>query len=173
MWTSSCLVTHILQNIFLLMWMFVALYSILIQRCQNCSWENVHCTKIQRYFFKSRSWRHFYQGRCWPNGCPKQDFFFLSESDETYGQVWWPILWSHALHLTHPFILRRPGAVGGSVLCSRVSPQSWYWRWREHCTFTPPTYNSCRTWNSNSQPLDYESDSLPLGHDFPLLYPLP
>ncbi len=33
------------------------------------------------------------------------------------------------------------GAVGG---CSRA-PQSWYWGWRERCTFTPPTYNSCRT----------------------------
>ncbi len=40
------------------------------------------------------------------------------------------------------------------------APQSWYWGWRERCTFTPPTYNSCRTWVSNSQPLDYESDSL-------------
>ncbi len=38
------------------------------------------------------------------------------------------------------------GAVGGSVPCSRA-PQSWYWRRREHCTFTPPTYNSCRTWD--------------------------
>ncbi len=35
------------------------------------------------------------------------------------------------------------GAVGGSVSCSRT-PQSWYWGWRERCTFTPPTYNSCR-----------------------------
>ncbi len=51
------------------------------------------------------------------------------------------------------------GAVGGSVPCSRAS-QSWYWGWRERCTFTPPTYNSCQTWDSNSQPLDYESDSL-------------
>ncbi len=38
------------------------------------------------------------------------------------------------------------GTVGGSVPCSRVSPQSWYWRWRERCSFTPPTYNPCRTW---------------------------
>ncbi len=30
------------------------------------------------------------------------------------------------------------GAVGGSVSCSRVSPQSWYWRWRERWIFTPP-----------------------------------
>ncbi len=44
------------------------------------------------------------------------------------------------------------GAVAGSVPCSRA-PQSWYWGWREHCTFIPPTYNSCRTWDSNSQPL--------------------
>ncbi len=51
------------------------------------------------------------------------------------------------------------GAVGGLVPCSRA-PQSWYWRWRERCTFTPHTYNSCRTWDSNLQPL---------GHDFPLV----
>ncbi len=51
------------------------------------------------------------------------------------------------------------GAVGGSVSCSRA-PQSWYWRWRERCTFTAPPYNSSQTWDSNLQPLDYESDSL-------------
>ncbi len=51
------------------------------------------------------------------------------------------------------------GAVGGSVPCSRA-PQSWYWGWRERSTFTPPTYNSCRTWDSNSQPLGYESNPL-------------
>ncbi len=51
------------------------------------------------------------------------------------------------------------GSVGGPVSCSRA-PQSWYWRRRERCTFTPPTYNSCWTWDSNSQPLDYESKSL-------------
>ncbi len=28
------------------------------------------------------------------------------------------------------------GAVGGSVTCSKVSPQSWYWRWRGHSLFT-------------------------------------
>ncbi len=50
------------------------------------------------------------------------------------------------------------GAVGGSVPCSRA-PQSWYWRWRDCCTLTPPT--------NNSQPVDYESNSLPLGHNFP------
>ncbi len=52
------------------------------------------------------------------------------------------------------------GAVGGSMPCSRVSPQSWYWGWRERWTFTPPTYNPCRTWDSNPQPSGYKSDSL-------------
>ncbi len=73
----------------------------------------------------------------------------------TCGQVWWPILWIFALHLTHPSahtvvnthivnthteqwaanaVMPR-GAVGGSVPDSRV-PQSWYWRWRECSLFT-------------------------------------
>ncbi len=61
------------------------------------------------------------------------------------------------------------GAVGGSVSCSRA-PQSWYWGWRERWTFTPPTYNSCRTWDSNSQPLDYKSDSLTIRPRLPTLH---
>ncbi len=44
---------------------------------------------------------------------------------------------------THPGLCGARGAVGGSVSCSRA-PQSWYWGWRERCTFTPPTYNSCQ-----------------------------
>ncbi len=51
------------------------------------------------------------------------------------------------------------GAVGGSVPCSRA-PQSWYWRWRERCTFTPPTGNSCQTWDSNPWALGYRSNYL-------------
>ncbi len=69
------------------------------------------------------------------------------------GQVWWPILGICPLHLTHPSAHSQQwthtrssgqpccsarGAVGGSVPCSRVSPQSWYWRWKEHLLFTPP-----------------------------------
>ncbi len=91
------------------------------------------------------------------------------------GQVWWPILGICPLHLTHPSAHSQQwthtwssgqpycgarGAVGGSVPCSRVSPQSWYWRWREHLLFTPPTDNPCRTWESNRQPLGYKSNSL-------------
>ncbi len=50
--------------------------------------------------------------------------------------------WTHTRSSGQPFMLWRPGAVEGSVPCSRA-PQSWYWGWRERCTFTPPTYNSC------------------------------
>ncbi len=30
------------------------------RRHQNCNWKNVRCSTILQYFFKSRSWRHFY-----------------------------------------------------------------------------------------------------------------
>ncbi len=57
------------------------------------------------------------------------------------------------------------GVVGGSVPCSRVLPQSWYWGWRERWTFTPPTYNpagpetrTCNIWVTSPNPL---------GHDCP------
>ncbi len=56
------------------------------------------------------------------------------------------------------------GAVEGSVPCSRT-PQSWYWGWRK---LTPPTYNSFQTWDSNSQPLGYESNSLTIRPRLPL-----
>ncbi len=104
-----------------------------------------------------------------------------SESEVTYDQVWWPILGICALHLTHPkcthtavnthtpwthtrssgqpFMLRRPGSSWGfgallkgtSVVVLRVeraldihSP---------HLQYLPAR-------DSNSQPFDYESDSL-------------
>ncbi len=88
-----------------------------------------------------------------------------------YCQVWWPILEIGALHLTHPsahtqqWVVNKHcehapgavgshcsnarGAIGGSVPCSRA-PQSWYWRWRECCSFTIPTFNSCRCENRTS-----------------------
>ncbi len=99
------------------------------------------------------------------------------------GQVWWPILGICPLHLTHPSAHSQQwthtwssgqpycgarGAVGRSVPCSRVSPQSWYWRWREHLLFTTPTDNPCRTWESNRQPLGYKSNSLTIRPRLPL-----
>ncbi len=41
---------------------------------------------------------------------------------------------------------------------------------RQCFTLTPPTYNSCRTWDSNSQPLGYESDSLTIRPRLPPQY---
>ncbi len=123
----------------------------------------------------------------WP---PKKIFFFFlpygkgkGEREVVCGQVWWPILGICPLHLTHPSAHSQQwthtwssgqpccgarGAGGGSVPCSRVSPQSWYWRWREHLLFTPPTDNPCRTWESNRQPLGYKSNSLTIRPRLPL-----
>ncbi len=107
------------------------------------------------------------------------------EREVVCGQVWWPILGICPLHLTHPSAHSQQwthtwssgqpfcgarGAVGGSVPCSRVSPQSWYWRWREHLLFTPPTDNPCRTWESNLQPLGYKSNSLTIRPRLPVTY---
>ncbi len=71
----------------------------------------------------------------------------------TCGQKWWPILGICALHLTHPsahthtvnthrssgqpYCCGARVTIGGSVSCSRVSPQSWYWRWKRALVFTP------------------------------------
>ncbi len=54
---------------------------------------------------------------------------------------------THSSEHTHHLCCGARGAVGGSVPCSR-SPQSWYWGWKERCTFTPPTYNSWNRWTS-------------------------
>ncbi len=101
------------------------------------------------------------------------------------GQVWWPILGICPLHLTHPSAHSQQwthtrssgqpycgarGAVGGSVPCSRVSPQSWYWRWESTCYSLPPD-NPCRTWESNLQPLGYKSNSLTIRPRLLVNYP--
>ncbi len=49
---------------------------------------------------------------------------------------------------------------GNSVVVLRVERDRWL--------FTPPTNNSCRYRDSNSQPLDYESDSLTIRPRLPL-----
>ncbi len=93
----------------------------------------------------------------------------------TYSQVCWPILGISALQLTHPKCTHTvnthleqwaaihaaaPGEQLGVWCLAQGHLSRGIEGGRERCTFTPPTYNSCRTWDSNSQPLDYESDSL-------------
>ncbi len=45
--------------------------------------------------------------------------------------------WTHTQSSGQPYCCDARGAVGGLVPCSRVSPQSWYWGWRECWLFTP------------------------------------
>ncbi len=48
--------------------------------------------------------------------------------------------WTHTQRGGHPFMLWRPGSSWGfGALLKGTS--SWYWRWRECCTFTPPLTN--------------------------------
>ncbi len=102
---------------------------------------------------------------------------FLSEwvSDVTYSQIlgiralhlpmqsahtqqWTHTPWTHTQSSGQPFVLRCPGSSWGfSALLQGTS--SWYWGWRECSTFTSP-HQFLPAWDSNSQPLDYESDSL-------------
>ncbi len=104
------------------------------------------------------------------------------------GQVWWPILGICALHLpiqsahtqqwTHIHCEHTPGAVGshlccgargavgGSVPCSRA-PKSWYWGWRECCTFTPPPTIPAGPETRTRNLWDTSPTLQPLGHDFP------
>ncbi len=131
-------------------------------------------------------WRRLWGPSSWPWQWTKkrmqpQDEKEKSESEVTCGQVWWlgicalhltyPSAHTHSSKHTHTHLEHTPGAVGsqcwgargavgGPVPCTRVSPQSWYWGWRERWSFTPPTYNPCRTWDSNPRPLGYKSDSL-------------
>ncbi len=76
---------------------------------------------------------------------------------------------AHSQQWTHTWSSGQPccGA-RGAVPCSRVSPQSWYWRWREHLFSLSPTDNTCRTWESNLQPLGYKSNSLTIRPRLPL-----
>ncbi len=117
--------------------------------------------------------------------------YFIIETSEVNSQVWWPILGIRALHLTHPkrahtqqgthtpwthtrsseqsFMLWRPGSScgfgdflkGTSVVVLKVE-------WAldihsPHLQFLPAR-------DSNSQPLDYESDSLTIRPRLPQIF---
>ncbi len=108
---------------------------------------------------------------------------FESESEVTCGQVWLPILGICALQLTHPkcthththTLLEQWAAIndaapreklgfgallkGTSVVVLRV---------KRALDIHSPPHNSCRTWDSNSQPLGYKSNSLIIRPRLPL-----
>ncbi len=71
--------------------------------------------------------------------------------------------WTH----THPEQWAANAAAPGEQLGvrSRVSPQSWYWRWREHLLFTPPHWQFLLARDSNPQPRVTSPMLHPFGHD--------
>ncbi len=87
----------------------------------------------------------------------------------TYGQVWWPILGICALQLTHPMCTHSVNThrglccgawgAGGWVPCSR-EPQSFVLRVERALDIHSPHLQFLPAWDSNTQPLDYKSDSL-------------
>ncbi len=106
----------------------------------------------------------------------------------TCGQVGWPILWICALNLTHPsahmqqwthtswthtqssgqpYCCGTRGVVGGSVPCSSVSAQSWYWRWRESACYSLPHRQFLP--NLRLEPVGYKSESLSIRPLLPLI----
>ncbi len=68
---------------------------------------------------------------------------------------------------THPEQWAANAAAPGEQLGvrSRVSPQSWYWRWREHLLFTPPHWQFLPARDSNPQPRVTSPMLHPFGHD--------
>ncbi len=77
--------------------------------------------------------------------------------------------WTHTQSSGQPFVLRCPGSSWGfSALLQGTS--LWYWGWRECSTFTSP-HQFLPAWDSNSQPLDYESDSLIIRPRLPFKIP--
>ncbi len=83
-------------------------------------------------------------------------------------QQWTHTPWTHTRSSGQPLMLRGPGnSYGFGVLLKGTS--LWYWRWRERCTFTPPTDNPCRTETRTHNLWITSLTLLPLGHDFPRL----
>jgi len=93
-------------------------------------------------------------------------------------------LWICALHLTHPSAHTHSseytpravgsqccstrGAVGGSMPCSRVSPPSGYWRWKECSLFTPPHRKYLPDPRFEPTTPGYKSDAPSIGPQLPL-----
>ncbi len=117
-------------------------------------------------FKKKLKWSDIRPSTCMVTHTPNSCSAFNPSKVHTHTAVNTHTVNTHTVN-THPgqtFMLRRPGSSRGfGALLKGTS--SWYWGWRERCTFTPPTYNSCRPKTHN---LWITSPTLqPLGHDFP------
>ncbi len=108
-------------------------------------------------------------------------------SEITYSQVWWPILIIRALHLpiqvhthssehthtvnTHPEQWAAIYAAGPreqlGVRCLAQGHLVVVLNVERSLYIYSPHRQSLPDQDSNSQPFDYESESLPLGHNFP------
>ncbi len=113
------------------------------------------------------------------------------KSDVTCGHVWWPILGISALHLSHlkcthtavnththtpwthtrssglPFMLRRPGSSWG--FGALLKDTSVVVLKEERALYIhSPHLQFLSAWDSNPQPLDYESNSLTIRPRLPL-----
>ncbi len=95
----------------------------------------------------------------------------------------WPSMVTHTLNLCSAFNSSKckhthhehtPRAVGNHLCCSTrgfgalLKGTSVVVLRVEEGTFTPLIFNSCRSWDSDSQPLGYESDSLTIRPRLPL-----
>ncbi len=109
--------------------------------------------------------------------------------DVTCGQEWWPMLGICALHLTHPSVHTQQWVVNKHTHTHTVNTHQEHWAainaaapgeqlWVRclaqghlsrgieggesavHSLPPHPTYNPCRSWDSNLQPLGYKSYSL-------------
>ncbi len=158
-------------------WGFGALLkgtSVVVLKVERAVGGSVPCSRApQSWYWR---WREQLGVRCLAQG-------HLSRGIEGGESSWG---FGALLKGTSVVVLKVKRAVGGSVPCSRT-PQSWYWRWREqlgvrclaqghlsrgieggesavHSLPPPPQFPPA--WDSNPQPFDYKSNSLPLNHDF-------
>ncbi len=64
--------------------------------------------------------------------------------------------WTHTRSSGQPFMLRCLGGSWGFGALHKGT-SSWYWRWREHCTFTPPTDSIASLYCLNCQNCEKKS----------------
>ncbi len=68
--------------------------------------------------------------------------------------------WTHTRSSGQSFMLQRPGSSWGFGVLLKGLTSVVVLKVKRALYIHSPTYNSCQTWDSNSQPFDYESNSL-------------